>query len=124
VLGTATAVLLLERFTDNPPLFACAFSVNVQSSVPAPVIALFVQLSALRTGTPAPLKLTAVVVITAAAPVTVSCPVAAPIAVGLNPTVSVKVPPAATVTGRLLCVLVLNDCPVTVICEILTAVVP
>jgi hypothetical protein len=56
----ATALLLLARFTGNPPLFACAFSVTVQFSVPAPVTALSEQLSALRTGTPAPLKLTAV----------------------------------------------------------------
>ncbi len=60
VAGTVTAALLLARLTVNPPLAAAAFSVTVQLSVPAPVNDPLVQLSALSTGTPVPLRLTAV----------------------------------------------------------------
>ena len=55
-----TAELLLARPTVKPPLAAAAFSVTVQLSVPAPVIEPFVQLSALKTGNPVPLRLTTV----------------------------------------------------------------
>ncbi len=57
--GTVTALLLLARFTVNPPPAAAAFSVTVQLSVPALDIDPLAQLSAVRTGTPVPLRLTA-----------------------------------------------------------------
>lgn len=44
--GTVTALLLLAKFTTNPPVAAAVFSVAVQPSVPAPVIEPLVQLSA------------------------------------------------------------------------------
>jgi len=56
--GTATALLVLARLTPRPLLPVAAFSVTVQLSVPAPVIELLVQLSALSTGTPVPLSAT------------------------------------------------------------------
>ena len=89
--GTVTAALLLVRPTANPPLAAAAFSVNVQLSVPAPVIEPLVQLSALSTGIPVPLRLTAVEVPEEELLVSVSVPAAAPATVGSNCTVSVAV---------------------------------
>lgn len=46
--GTATALLLLDRFTTNPLPPAAAVSVSVQVSVPAPVIELWAHDSELR----------------------------------------------------------------------------
>ena len=60
VAGTVTALLLLARLTGNPPPAAAAFSPTVQLSVPAPVIELLVQLNPVSTGTPVPVRLTAV----------------------------------------------------------------
>lgn len=80
VEGTATAVLLLVRLTATPLLSAAAFSVTWHVSVPAPRIEPLVQLSPLSTGTPVPLKLTVVVLLL----VMFNCPVAGPVAVGLN----------------------------------------
>jgi hypothetical protein len=56
--GTVTALSLLARLTVNPPVFAAAFSVTVQVSVPAPLMELLLQLNALNTGTPVPVKVT------------------------------------------------------------------
>ncbi len=58
--GTAIAELLLVRLTLNPPLGAAAFSVTVQTSVPAPVIDPLAQVSPLNTGALATAGLTAV----------------------------------------------------------------
>jgi hypothetical protein len=58
--GTVTSELLLDRFTVKPPLAAAALSDTVQLSVPAPVMDPLLQLSALSTGTPVPLRLTTV----------------------------------------------------------------
>jgi hypothetical protein len=55
--GTVTAVSLLARLTANPPPAAAAFKVTVHVSVPAAAIDPLVQLNALNTGTPVPLKL-------------------------------------------------------------------
>ena len=89
--GTATAVLLLARFTANPPLAAATFSVTVQLSVPAPVIDPLVQLNPLNTGTPVPLRLINVEVPLDELLVSVNEPSAAPAIVGSNCTVSVAV---------------------------------
>ena len=91
VLGTVTALLLLARLTENPPVAAAAFRVTVQESVPAPVKDPLVQLSALSTGTPVPLRLTAVEVPLEELLVRVSEPEAAPAVVGSNLTLSVAV---------------------------------
>jgi hypothetical protein len=56
----------------------------VQLSVPAPVIELLVQLNPLSTGTPVPLRLTAVDVPVDASLVIVNWPVTGPDATGLN----------------------------------------
>jgi hypothetical protein len=89
--GTVTAVLLLARLTAKPPLGAVAFSVTVQLSAPAPVIDPLEQLSPLSTGTPVPLKPTALEVPEEELLVTVSVPAADPAAAGSNCTVSVAV---------------------------------
>ena len=89
--GTVTALLLLARFTVKPPLAAAEFRVTVQLSVPAPVIELLLQLNPLSTGTPLPLRLMMVDVPLDELLVSVSCPVAAPAAVGSNCTERVAV---------------------------------
>ena len=89
--GTVTAALLLARLTASPPLAAAAFSVTEQVSVPAPVIEPLVQLNALSTGMPVPLRLTAVEVPVEELLVRVSVPVAVPAAAGSNSTLSVAV---------------------------------
>ena len=73
-----TAESLLARFTANPPLAAAAFSVTVQLSVPAPVIDPLVQLNALNTGRPVPLRLITVEVPLEELLVNVNEPEAAP----------------------------------------------
>jgi hypothetical protein len=89
--GTVTALLLLARLTAKPPVGAAAFRVTVQLSVPDPVNDPLVQLSALNTGTPVPLRLTTVEVPLEELLVRVSEPEAAPAVVGSNCTVSVAV---------------------------------
>jgi hypothetical protein len=91
VAGTRTNALLLARFTVNPPLGAAAFSVTVQLSVPAPIIVPLTQVRALSTGTPVPLRLTAVDDPVMELLVRVNCPVAAPAVAGSNSTLSVAV---------------------------------
>jgi hypothetical protein len=82
--GTVTALLLLARLTAKPPLAAAAFRVTLQLTVPAPVTEPLVQLSALSTGTPVPLRPTTVDVPLEELLVIVNCPVTGPDAVGLN----------------------------------------
>ena len=89
--GTVTVELLLARLTVNPPVAAAAFRVTVQLSVPDPVNEPLVQLSPLSTGTPVPLRVTAVEVPVEELLVKVSEPEAAPVVVGSNCTVSVVV---------------------------------
>jgi hypothetical protein len=91
VAGTVTAELLLARLTVNPPLAAAVFSVTVQLSVPAPVMDPLLQLKALNTGTPVPLRLTTVEDPEEELLVRVNDPEADPAAVGSNCTVSVAV---------------------------------
>ena len=81
--GTVTEVLLLAKFTVNPPL-AAALRVTVQASVPAPVIDPFVQLRPLRTGTPVPLRLIVDAVPVDELLVRVNWPAVTPAPVGLN----------------------------------------
>ena len=87
--GTVTALLLLARLTANPPVAAAAFRVTVQLSVPAPVIDPLLQLRALNTGTPVPLRPTRVEEPLEELLVRVREPEAAPAAVGSNCTLSV-----------------------------------
>lgn len=61
-VGTATAALLLARLTAKPPAGAAAFVVTVHASVADPVMDEFVHESAVSTGTPVPVSVTAVVV--------------------------------------------------------------
>ena len=89
--GTVTVELLLARLTVNPPMAAAAFRVTVQLSVPDPVNEPLVQLSALSTGTPVPLRPTTVEVPPEELLVRVSEPEMAPATVGSNCTVSVAV---------------------------------
>ena len=89
--GRVTAGLLLTKPTVKPPLAAAAFSDTVQLSVPAPVIDPLLQLSALSTGTPVPLRLTTVEDPVEELLVSVSCPVTEPAVVGSNWTVRVAI---------------------------------
>ncbi len=91
LIGTVTAELLLARFTANPLLGAAVFSVTVQLTVPAPVIVPLAHVSPVNTGTPVPVKLTAVDVPVDELLVRATVPVADPAAVGTNCTVSVAV---------------------------------
>jgi hypothetical protein len=91
VAGTVTAVLLLVRPIANPPVAAAAFSVTVQLSVPAPVMELLVQVSAVSTGTPVPVMPTIEVVPVEELLLMFSVPVAEPATAGSNCTVNVAV---------------------------------
>jgi hypothetical protein len=82
--GTATAELLLARFTVSPPLAAATFSETVQESLPAPVIEEFVHDTALGVGIPVPLRGTVAVPPDEALLEIVNVPDAAPAAVGSN----------------------------------------
>ena len=87
VFGTVTAELLLDRFTFRPPFGAAVLSVTVQASVPDPVMAPLLQDSALNAGgaaIPVPLRAINAVPFVEALLATVSCPVAVPVAAGLN----------------------------------------
>jgi hypothetical protein len=94
--GTLTAVLLLDRLTLSPPLGAAALSVTVQASLPDPVMDALLQESALKptavAAVPVPLRFTATVgLVQLLLLVIVNCPVAEPLAVGANRTLSVAV---------------------------------
>jgi hypothetical protein len=121
--GTVTELSLLATLTTNPPVAAAAFRVTVQLSVPAPVIDPLVQLNALNTGTPFPLRLITVDVPLEELLVNVSEPVAAPAAVGSNCTVSVAVWLGFSVSGKVAPETV-NPLPATVPALIVTAAVP
>lgn len=91
--GTETAGLLLERSTATPPLGAAELSVTVQASVPGPETLALLQLSPLTFRletlvTPLPLSAAVAVLLEEASLTTVSSPVAAPAADGLNSTVT------------------------------------
>jgi hypothetical protein len=91
VAGTVTDELLLARLTANPPLGAAPFSVTVQLSVPAPVIEELEQDIELSVAMPVPLRATLAVPPEEALLEIASDPVAAPVTVGSNCTVSVAV---------------------------------
>jgi hypothetical protein len=55
--GTVTEELSLAKLTVNPPLAAAPLSVTLQLSLPPPVMDPLLQLNALSTGTPMPLRL-------------------------------------------------------------------
>jgi hypothetical protein len=106
--GTVTSALLLASVTVSPPDGAPAVSVTAQPAVPAPVIDPLVQVSELSVpaaldgaaATPVPLRLTVEELPSPALLVTVTAPLALPVAVGLNAAVSFSDPPAATVAGK------------------------
>jgi hypothetical protein len=100
VAGSVTAALLLDKLTLIPPLGAAALSVTVQASVPdSDMVALLQEkvLSAAVTVSgvlvvavvPVPLRLMTVVPSVEELLAMVSCPVAAPVTVGSNCTLSV-----------------------------------
>jgi hypothetical protein len=130
--GTLTDPLLLPNVTVTPPVGAAALSATVQLSVPAPVIDPLVQVSALNAGVlpvvavPVPLRFTVTVfaALPVELPVTINCPLAAPAPVGAKFTLTLYVPPAATVTGRSPSPLAENTCPVTTSVDTCTAAVP
>lgn len=86
-VGTATAALLLDRFTVVPPLAAAALSVTEQESVVGPTTEPLVQVKALiedAAAAPVPLKPITALPLVAESLVIVNWPVAAPEAAGLN----------------------------------------
>lgn len=89
--GTVTALLLLAKLTAKPPVPAAAFMVIVHASVAAPVMDAFVHESPVKVGTPVPVKATEVEDPEEELLVSVSWPVAAPVAVGSNWTVRLAV---------------------------------
>src|SRR5579863_1547356 len=89
--GTVTALLLLAKLMAKPSVVAAVFNVTVQLSVPAPVIELLTQLSAVSTGTPVPVNATEELVPVEELLLIVNAPFAGPAAVGSNCTVSVAV---------------------------------
>jgi hypothetical protein len=124
--GTVTALLLLERETTSPPEPAAAFSVTVQASVVAPLSDAFVHETALSTpgaASPVPLSDTTLVPPVPALLLTVIEPLAAPVLVGSNCTVSVTVCPGFSVAGKLPPVFV-NPVPASVAELIVSAEVP
>jgi hypothetical protein len=99
VAGTVITALPLDRLTLSPPLGAAELNVTMQASVPAPVMTELLQERALNAAAevtlvaiPMPVRLTAAVPfrLTTVVPlveeplVTVNCPVAVPVWVGLN----------------------------------------
>jgi hypothetical protein len=90
------------------------------TSPKAKVVALTLKIGPVGEGTPVPFKFTAVGVAGAALLITVSCPLAVPVDVGLNWIVTFRLPFAPIVVGMLLWLLAENDCPLTLTCEIWT----
>jgi hypothetical protein len=126
VAGTDTAGLSLVRFTTRPPPGAEALRATVQASATDPVTALLVQFSelsvAVLTEAPVPFRPICIVGLPDELLVMVSCPVAAPVADGLNCMLIANVLSALTVTGSLIVLVVENACPVIAICEISTGI--
>jgi hypothetical protein len=108
--GTVAEVLLLARFTVNPPAGAAALNVTVQESDPAAVIDPLLQVSAFNTGgmefVPVPLSETVVVALVEELLDIVIWPLAAPAPVGSNCTFKLAELPGFRVIG--------NDAPETV----------
>ena len=104
VAGTATAALLLERFTVIPPLTAFELSATVQASVPAPVIDPLLQESAFNAGvpcaTPVPLRPISAVALTDESLTIINWPATAPVLAGSNCTFTTTVAPGFIKIGR------------------------
>ena len=83
-VGTVIAELLLDKATTVPPAGAAEFSETVQESEPDAEKELLAQLSALRTGTLLPFRLTIVVLPVVELLAMASCPVEVPAAIGSN----------------------------------------
>ena len=86
--GDETALLLLPRFTANPPVAAAALSVTVQLSLPDPVMDALEQVRLVSTGIPVPLRLTIEELPVEELLFRINWPVSAPAKVGANVTVS------------------------------------
>jgi hypothetical protein len=89
VLGTATAELLLARFTTSPSPGAGAVNARVHASMPDPVKVALLQESVLNAAEPEPVVPVPLRVITDESVVEellaiANCPVAGPAAAGLN----------------------------------------
>lgn len=126
VLGTFTAELPVDRFTVKPPGGAAAVSARVHASVPAPVIFPLLHDSILKVAggaVPVPLRPITAVPLMVELLVTVSCPVAAPIAAGSNCTFNVIARPGLSVIGNETLESV-NPAPASVARSTVTAVVP
>ncbi len=107
--GTITAPLLLERLTLSPPLGAELLNVTVHASVPDPVIDALLQDRALSVDTveadasPLPCSFTLATTELDVRVMTLSCPVASVAAFGVKCILTLRVPPAGRVIGRLRC---------------------
>ena len=98
--GVVTEVLLLDKAIVKPPVAAAAFSVTVQLSVPAPVIELVAQLSAVSTGRPVPVNPMVEIVPVDELLLMANAPADEPAAVGSNCTISVAVWLGFKVSGK------------------------
>jgi hypothetical protein len=87
--GTVIAELLLDNATSVPPAGAAEFRATVQESEPDAEKELLAQVSALRTGTLLPFRLTVVVLPVVELLATTSCPAEVPAASGSNCTLKV-----------------------------------
>jgi len=110
---------------------AAALTVTVQLSLPAPVIAAWLQLNELNSGefvalavVPTPLSpIVSAPSAVALLPI-VNCPATVPVALGEKFTLNIYVPPAAIVMGGTPTSLTENGCPDTLTCETVTAADP
>ena len=100
VLGKATAALLLERLTTNPPAGAAVFKLRLQLSASAPERAFELQVSALSPGVPVPLMVAITEGLGARLLVIIRGSVMLPDDVGVNCNLSATLAPAGRLKGR------------------------
>ncbi len=100
VLGKATAAVLLERLTTNPPAGAAVFKVRRQLSVSAPERAFELQVSALSPGVPVPLMLAIAEGLGARLLVIIRGSATLPDAVGVNCNLSATLAPTGRLKGK------------------------
>jgi hypothetical protein len=124
MLGKATAALLLERLTTNPPVGAAAFKVRLQLSVSAPERTFELQASALSPGVPVPLRFAIVVGSGARLLVIIRGSVALPDAVGVNCSLRVTLPLAGRVIGKVAPPTIEKSPPLAPMSSTLTAETP